>query len=97
MQAPGDKHDTEVNTLPTEAEGLVVGTTDHAVPFQASASVWLTVPLKSSPTAVHHVVDRHETSVSSEKPPVPWSGLGTIDQSEPFHSSTNVSVGPATD
>jgi hypothetical protein len=65
-------------------------TTDQVVPLRVSMSVWVTVPLLKSPTAVHELVETHETP---EKPSIELAfGLGTTDQVVPSQNSIRVSL-----
>lgn len=61
------------------------------VPFHRSASVtWPLPPLSYDPTAVHAVVDVHDTALRSA---LGWD-VGWIDQRTPFHRSANISPEP---
>src|ERR1043166_576414 len=76
------------------APGLGLGTTDHALPFQCSVSVWLGVncPLEYSPAAQTSLplpVTALRLLVS-----VPTLGLGTCDHALPFQCSVSVIPGP---
>jgi hypothetical protein len=70
-----------------------LATVDHDEPFQSSLSVWVAADPSAvlEPTARQNVVVGHDTELRwlLESPPC---GLGTVDQPEPFHCSTNVFV-----
>jgi hypothetical protein len=70
-----------------------LATTDHVVPSKVSTSVWLTLdPFQKAPTAVHELIETHDTPkrslIGSEA--VLGSGLGATDQVVPSHISTRV-------
>ena len=89
MQASADTHDTALSSTPWGAAGGGLGTTDHAVPFHDSTSVFSAFELFVYwPTAVHAVADTHDTPLRI--PPSAGDGLGTTDQVVPFHDSTSV-------
>jgi hypothetical protein len=67
---------------------------DQFAPFQVSARVRVTSP-NENPTATQSVVLTHETPVRTFTPLFGF-GLGTADQTEPFHDAVNVSSAPPT-
>lgn len=89
MQDEADTHATEMRRLSLPV-GLGLDTIVQCVP---SVVVWTNDlsfdPSLEYPTAVHDVVEVHDTD-SREFPPLPVFGLGTIVQVEPFHTCTNV-------
>jgi hypothetical protein len=85
MQALLDVHDTRYRLKNATPWGLGVVWIDQLVPFHCSASV----PVLELPTAVHAVLDVHDTPESGAP-----DGLGVvwIDQLVPFHCSASVPV-----
>jgi hypothetical protein len=81
-----DEHDTPKSTAYTP--GLGVARRDQRVPFQRSAIV-LGVEAPLQPTAMHELVEIHETLLSTL---ARGAGFGSIDHLVPFHSSANPAV-----
>src|SRR3974390_1290906 len=90
VHAAGPVHDTARRSLLCDAEPLGLGTMDQVDPFHDSISVWSAVPLKNWPTAVHAAGPGHEMPNSSLSCDAEASGLGTMDQVDPFHDSISV-------
>jgi hypothetical protein len=65
-----------------------LGTTDH-VPLRVSTSV-CGAPLLEAPTAVHELIETHETPLRVSSPNELTFGLGTTDQMVPSQDSINV-------
>lgn len=58
----GDEHDTPPDSQPSSFSSFGVDCTTHSVPFQCSARVTnLLALLNDTPTAVHEVLDTHDT------------------------------------
>src|SRR6476660_336405 len=85
-------HDTPFKTAEAAPLGLGTATIDHVVPFQRSIRRRV-IPLFSLlPTAKQVVVLGHDTRLSTDTVAPVGLRLGTTDQVEPFHRSTNVCV-----
>jgi hypothetical protein len=70
-----------------------LGTTDQVVPLKVSMSVWQ-APFWKQPTAVHELIETHETPLRESNPNGLLFGLGTTDQAVPSQDSINVFNGP---
>ena len=94
MQAVLDVHDTPDRVLYVAPAGLGVPCTLQLVPFQCSANVTQTAPLKYWPTAVQAVLDGHDTL--ERLLPVARAGLGMLCtvQLVPSQRSANLTKTP---
>ena len=93
MQFVALRHETPDNELSAGAAALALAICDHAVPFPRSASVRAPEGVDMSPTAVHCVVEMHETPARSLVAS-PGLGLVSLDHFVPFQRSTSVTTGP---
>jgi hypothetical protein len=84
MQKLADTHDTLSSGLPV----LGVDCIDHVVPFHVSANEPKPLDERVDPTAMHELLDRHETPPRVAE--VDWLGVGTTDQLAPLHICANV-------
>jgi hypothetical protein len=87
MQAVVEGHDTASSSPPYGMKGADVVSTDHLVPSHRSANVSSLVLVKTTPTAVHALVNVQDTPLKT----VFGDGitLGALDQRVPFQRSKN--------
>ena len=69
-----------------------LGTMDQVEPFHDSVSVRISLPVLYAPTPVQADGAEHDTPLRVSDSRLEVSGLGTIDQADPFHISTSVSL-----
>ena len=88
-------HDTALNRLALAPFGLSDGPIVHAVPSQRSASgTGIPVWLSERPTAMHAVLETHETAASALGAAPLVLGIDWIDHALPSHPSTRLRCGP---
>lgn len=96
VQAVGDMHDTALRLVSAAAVEVGVVWIDQPTPSHCSASV-KRVPerLSDDPTALHAVVDAHDTPDNMLSLTPGGVGVVWIDQPTPSHRSTNAAPLPA--
>src|SRR4051794_5637157 len=71
--------------------GAAIGVIDQLVPFQCSASVWVSTSSSTKPTALQSVEVAHDTP-SSRLGAEPTLGTFTIAHVDPFQRSANTVI-----
>ena len=89
-----DVHDTPCRTVPLEPVGMGVGCTDHTRPSHLSASgkFWPLDTSGATPTAVHDLMDVHDTPKRSSLCVAAGMGVGCALHWAPSHDSANVTT-----
>jgi hypothetical protein len=96
VHAVVDVHDTPRSTPSVAPLGVGIVWINQRTPSHRSANGKLVpVLLSDDPTALHAVVDAHDTPQSTLSVAPVGAGIGWIDQPTPSHRSTNGAVVPA--
>lgn len=91
VQSLGDGHETPLRELPRAPRGRCVLRTAQRAPFQSCANA-MRVPAESIryPTAMHSLLEAHDTPSSASAVAPVGVGVGWIDHRRPFQRSANV-------